>query len=99
MAFFAPAIATAQPAPGGDEQIMRIIRRHCAICHSQNPSHTMLLGQQPPKGVVLDSIEDVRQFADRILNQVVKLRTMPFGNETAMSAEERAQFAPWLAGR
>ena len=69
------------------------------MCHSQNPSHTMLLGQQPPKGVVLDSIEDVRQFADRILNQVVKLRTMPFGNETAMSAEERAQFAPWFAGR
>jgi hypothetical protein len=30
-----------------DEWIMAMVHRHCARCHSENPSHTMLLGQQP----------------------------------------------------
>ena len=49
-----------------------MVRRHCAMCHSENPSHTMLLGQQPPRGVVLESIEDVRRFAPRIAEMVVQ---------------------------
>ncbi len=81
-----------------DAEIMRMIGRHCAMCHSQNPSHTMLLGQPPPKGVLLESIEDVRRLADRIIVQVVTLKHMPFGNDTAMTAEERAKFAQWLIG-
>jgi uncharacterized membrane protein len=90
--------ATAETGAVSDSEIMQILRRHCAMCHSQNPSHTMLQGQPPPKDVVLETIDDVRRLADRIRIQAVKLQHMPFGNETAMSPEERARVARWLDG-
>ena len=82
-----------------DEWIMTMVHRHCAMCHSENPSHTMLLGQQPPKGVVLESIEDVRRFAPRIMEMVVRKKFMPFGNETGMADADRARFGQWIAAQ
>jgi uncharacterized membrane protein len=82
-----------------DTWIMTMVRRHCAMCHSETPSHTMLLGQPPPKGVVLESIEDVRRFAPRIADMVVQKKSMPFGNETAMTDADRAKFGQWLAAQ
>jgi uncharacterized membrane protein len=38
----------------------------------------------------------VRALADRIMVQVVELKRMPLGNETAMENEERAAFATWI---
>jgi uncharacterized membrane protein len=91
--------AAAESGGVSDAWIMTMVRRHCAMCHSENPSHTMLLGQQPPKGVVLESIEDVRRFAPRIAEMVVRKKSMPFGNETAMTEADRARFAQWLAAQ
>ena len=92
-----PAHVGADSGGVSDEWIMTMIRRHCAMCHSENPSHTTLLGQQPPKGVVLESIEDVRRFAPRIMDMVVKKKFMPFGNETAMTEADRVKFGQWIA--
>lgn len=88
--------AAADPPVVTDEWIMSMVHRHCAMCHSENPSHTMLLGQPPPKGVVLESIEDVRRFAPRIMEMVVRKKIMPFGNETAMTDMDRDKFRQWL---
>ena len=66
-----PICAAADSGGVSDAWIMTMVRRHCAMCHSENPLHTMLLGQPPPKGVVLESIEDVRRFAPRIAEMVV----------------------------
>jgi uncharacterized membrane protein len=82
-----------------DEWIMTMVHRHCAMCHSENPSHTMLLGQQPPKGVVLESIDDVRRFAPRIMDMVVRKKFMPFGNETGMTDADRITFGQWIAAQ
>jgi uncharacterized membrane protein len=82
-----------------DDWIMTMVHRHCAMCHSENPSHTTLLGQAPPKGVVLESIEDVRRFAPRIMEMVVRRKFMPFGNETAMSDADRVRFGQWIAAQ
>ena len=49
-----PMCAAADSGGVSDAWIVTMVRRHCAMCHSENPSHTMLLGQQPPKGVVLE---------------------------------------------
>lgn len=94
-----PIRAAADSGGVSDAWIMSMVHRHCAMCHSENPSHTMLLGQQPPKGVVLESIEDVRRFAPRIAEMVVRRKSMPFGNETAMTEADRARFALWLAAQ
>jgi uncharacterized membrane protein len=75
-----------------DEEIMQIIKKRCVTCHSENPTHTMFLNQPPPKDLAFDSIDEVRKAADRIMVQVVQLKRMPLGNETAMEDEERAKF-------
>jgi uncharacterized membrane protein len=91
-----PTRVAADSGGASDEWIMTMVRRHCAMCHSETPSHTMLLGQPPPKGVVLESIEDVRRFAPRIMEMVVRKKSMPFGNETAMSEADRVKFGQWI---
>ena len=82
-----------------DDEIMQIVNKRCATCHSQNPTHTMFLNQPPPKDLAFDSIEEVRKAADRILVQVVQLKRMPLGNETAMEDGERAKFSAWIIAR
>jgi len=93
-----PNLAAAESQVVSDEWIMSMVHRHCAMCHSENPSHTMLLGQPAPKGVVLESVGDVRRFAPRIQEMVVRKKLMPFGNETAMTEADRVKFGEWLAG-
>jgi uncharacterized membrane protein len=92
----APAGVAADAGGVSDDWVMTTVRRHCAMCHSETPSHTMLLGQAPPKGVVLESIEDVRRLAPRIFDVVVQKKIMPFGNETAMTDADRVRFGQWL---
>jgi uncharacterized membrane protein len=79
-----------------DDEIMQIIKKRCVTCHSENPTHTMFLNQPPPKDLAFDSIDEVRPAADRIMVQVVQLKRMPLGNETAMVDEERAKFDAWI---
>ena len=75
---------------------MQIIKKRCVTCHSENPTHTMFLNQPPPKDLAFDSIDEVRKAADRIMVQVVQLKRMPLGNETAMEDGERAKFDAWI---
>lgn len=79
-----------------DDEIMQIVKKRCVTCHSENPTHTMFLNQPPPKDLAFDSIDELRKAADRIIVQVVQLRRMPLGNETAMEDEERAKFDTWI---
>jgi uncharacterized membrane protein len=79
-----------------DDEIMQIIKKRCPTCHSENPTHTMFLNQPPPKNLAFDSIDEVRKAADRIMVQVVQLKRMPLGNETAMEDEERTKFDAWI---
>ena len=94
-----PVRAAADAGTISDDWIMTMVHKHCAMCHSENPSHTTLLGQAPPKGVVLESIDDVRRFAPRIMEMVVLKKLMPFGNETAMTEADRVRFGQWFAGQ
>jgi uncharacterized membrane protein len=91
--------ASASSLAVSDDEIMQIVKNRCVTCHSQNPTHTMFLDQPPPKALAFDSIEEVRQAADRIMVQVVQLKRMPLGNETAMKEEERAKFSAWITAR
>ena len=88
--------AAAAPRDVNDDKIMQIVKKRCVTCHSKNPTHTMFLNQPPPKDIAFDSIEEVRVLADRIMVQVVELKRMPLGNETAMENEERTAFATWI---
>ena len=74
--------------------VLAISRKHCVMCHAQAPSHPSF--DAPPKQVVLESIEELKAWASKILEQVVWDRNMPVGNDTGMTEEERALLERWI---
>jgi len=92
----APTLAAAQSTSREDASVLRILQKHCAMCHAQFPSHTMIQHQPPPKGVVLESIDDLRRFRQQVFEQAVRATKMPLGNETSMTQEERAILGRWI---
>lgn len=45
---------------------------------------------------MLESEGDIRRYSARIRAQAVDADIMPLGNETRMTAEERARLGAWL---
>jgi uncharacterized membrane protein len=79
-----------------DADVLAITRKHCVMCHARSPSHPSF--DTPPKGVALETIDDLKVWAVKIREQVVELRNMPVGNETEMTDEEREMIARWVDG-
>jgi uncharacterized membrane protein len=77
-----------------DADAVAITRKHCVMCHAQKPSHPSF--DAPPKQVVLETIEELKAWAPKILEQVVWDRNMPVGNDTGMTEEERVLLARWI---
>jgi uncharacterized membrane protein len=80
-----------------DPEVLAIVDKHCVMCHSAHPTHEGI--EEPPKGVTLDTIESLAVHAQQVLNQAVRTKTMPVGNETAMTDDERARLGAWLQSR
>jgi uncharacterized membrane protein len=89
-----PAIAGLQVSDG---EALAIVGKHCVMCHSAHPSHAGF--EEPPKGVILGSIDDIRRHAAQIMIQAVNGDTMPLGNETGMTRLERQKLGAFLANR
>ena len=49
-----------------------------------------------PKGVVLESVPELRQYASLVFTQTVQNKAMPLGNQTGMTDEERQQLGQWI---
>lgn len=107
-ALIALVAMTARPAgPGAAAEAYRgaapvswsaareILERRCASCHATRPAHPSF--PQPAGGVVLEDPRRVRALSDRILARAVVTRTMPLGNLTGMTDEERARLGAWIA--
>jgi uncharacterized membrane protein len=73
---------------------LALVQRHCGACHSRNPSHPVF--SPAPKGIVFDTMADVRKYGAQIFEQAVEDRTMPLGNETDMTDDERDALGRWL---
>jgi uncharacterized membrane protein len=50
----------------------------------------------PGKNIVLDSRERILQHAQQIYQQTVVQKTMPLGNMTNITEEERALIGAWF---
>ena len=74
---------------------MGLIETHCVSCHAAYPTDKTF--SVPPKNVRLETIEDVRRFADLIKAQTVSSYAMPLGNMTEMTESERELLGAWLA--
>jgi len=89
-----PAAKPAAGAPAVDTaKIMPVIEQRCATCHSDKPTQNGFA--TAPAGVMLHTPDLVRQNAARVYQQTVQLKSMPIGNLTNMTDEERALVAQW----
>lgn len=93
-----PSRAPDSTAPSvSTEQAAAIVSLRCASCHASSPTQAGFAA--PPANVVLESIADVRRQADRIYQSAVLTRTMPLGNLTGMTEEERLLLSAWYDGQ
>ena len=107
-ALVAAVALTARPSPGtraaasyrdaapvAFAEVRAIIELRCLTCHATHPSNPSF--PQPPSGIVLEDPRRIRSLAPRILVRAVETRTMPLGNLTGMTEEERATLGAWIA--
>jgi uncharacterized membrane protein len=75
-------------------QVRAILDQRCITCHAALPRQEGFA--QPPKGVVLETPEQVAANAAKIA-ETVGSRYMPIGNLTQMTDSERALVTAWVA--
>jgi uncharacterized membrane protein len=96
-AVFAAATTPAQAAnPMTDAEVVALAAKHCIMCHAEMPTSEAF--DKPPKGIRLETIEQLRRYAKEIVEQAVVGRMMPLGNETDMTEEERDRLGAWAEG-
>lgn len=71
-----------------------VIARRCAPCHSSAPTFPGM--PAAPAGVMLDTPAQIRARAARIAERAVVQQTMPLGNVTGITGEERALLGRWV---
>lgn len=85
------------PAPADSAlftQVQAIVQARCLACHSVTPS--MPGYTTAPRGIRFDNAGQIRADARRIYVNVVQLEFMPYGNQTNMTAQERAVVRTWF---
>jgi uncharacterized membrane protein len=80
-----------------DAEAVALAARHCGACHAEMPTHDAF--DKPPKGIRLETVEQLRRHAREIVIQVVIERAMPLGNERNMTEGERDRLGAWAEGR
>ncbi len=80
-----------------DSEVLAITSRHCIMCHAQKPTKPGF--NAAPKGVMLETLDELRRYAAQIEIQAVRNKAMPLGNETRMTDDERARLGAWIAAQ
>ncbi|MBL4739954.1 MAG: hypothetical protein JKY12_03115, partial [Sneathiella sp.] len=75
--------------------VQKIVATRCASCHAAKPSSEDF--DAPPKGVKLETAAQIVREKTRIRQQTVDTKTMPLGNMTEMTEEERLLLGRWIA--
>jgi uncharacterized membrane protein len=95
IAWLAPVPTRVDAANRADYASVRtVLERRCVSCHAAHPTQEGF--PQPPKGVMLDTADQVAQHAAKIAETVAN-RYMPIANLTQMTDDERALVARWYA--
>ena len=70
-----------------------IVAQRCVPCHATRPTQAGF--NAAPNGVVLETLDELRAHLPQVQQQLA-LRTMPLGNLTQMTDEERATVLLWI---
>jgi uncharacterized membrane protein len=87
------AALTYAAAPGF-EDVTSIVQGRCSMCHAAEPVWEGMYW--PPKGVVLETPEQIAHEARRIYLQSGISHAMPPGNLSYMEPQERAAIVEWF---
>lgn len=102
LAFFFGVFAKRSEAVAGPHEpvayarVEMVMQERCVPCHSQNPSDDTW--RVAPAGVMFDTPAQVKAYVQRIKTRAVVSHTMPLGNKTHMTEEERTLLADWILG-
>ena len=95
-AWIAPSAPAATDSAAKDavdiQKVQQVVQARCVQCHSAQP--TMM--PSAAKGIVLDSADDIKSHAQLIYQQVVLQKSMPLGNATRITEDERALIGSWF---
>jgi uncharacterized membrane protein len=75
-------------------EVQTIVASRCVACHAARP--TMEGFAAPPKGVMMETPQQIRRWA-AALRQQVQTEAMPPGNMTEITPEERDKLIAWVA--
>ncbi|MEO1265505.1 MAG: urate hydroxylase PuuD, partial [Pseudomonadota bacterium] len=78
------------------ENVSGIVMSRCAMCHAAEPGWEGLAG--PPKGVALETPDQIVAHARAIYLQSGRSHAMPPGNVSYMEPSERAAIRAWFDG-
>jgi uncharacterized membrane protein len=92
--WMAPAVSALNKARTAVDvrQVHQLAQKHCIQCHSAKPT----LMPSPAKGLAFDTPEQIKANAQLVYQQVAQQKTMPLGNLTGMTEQERALIAQWF---
>lgn len=89
-----PAAAAPSDESVTSAQALEIVQQRCAPCHAQNPTDDVFTVAQG--GVMLETEEQLIQWAPRIMARAITNHDMPFMNKTGMTDEERQRLGQWI---
>ena len=90
----APKIADSGGGRVTFANVQGVLKERCLQCHASQPTQPGFA--QPPKGILLETPEQVAANAPKIA-ETVGNKYMPIGNLTQMTDDERALIATWFA--
>jgi len=82
--------------PVAYSRVEMVMRERCVPCHSQSPTDDTY--RVAPSGVMFDTPAQVKAYVGQIKTRAVVSRTMPQGNKTQMTEDERKLLADWIMG-
>ncbi len=74
-----------------------VIAGRCSMCHAAEPGWPGM--RHAPKGILLETPEQIEAHARKIAAAAVWSNAMPPGNVTEIEPEERQILAGWLASK
>lgn len=75
-------------------EVQPIFIKRCQSCHSAKPTDDVQ--KVAPNGIAFDHPAEISKMADRIMFRVVQTKTMPQGNKTGITDEEREMIGRWI---
>jgi len=88
-----PIAVTIDPSEIDIDQVKLVLNERCLSCHAAKPTQEGI--KSPPAGVILETPVQIKRWATRIHLLAVERQTMPAGNATEMTDEERALLSRW----